>query len=103
MIVSEIDTILDKSSLKRVRKPSMVDRAVERMTPRMSSRQEQDKQMLMIRLLLVVVLPIVLILASAEYITTKNVNPLLTVVGTGVMTMLATMLRVNGNDDKPKQ
>lgn len=84
------------------RKKTLLDRAAERMIANVSNRQEHDTQMLIIRLLLAVALPIVLILASVEFITTKNVNPLLTVIGTGIMTVLATLLRVNGPTDKPK-
>lgn len=101
----EISTRVAKDRVKgrEEKRPSVLDRAAERMMPHVSSKQEHDKQLLIIRLLLSVALPLVLILATVEFITRQNVNPLLTVVGTGIMTVLATLLKVNGPDDKPKQ
>ncbi len=97
----EISTRVAKERVKE-KQSNPLDRVVERMMPKTNDRETHETQLLIIRLLIVVALPLVLILATVEYVTTKNVNPLLTVIGTGIMTVLATLLKVNGPDDKPK-
>lgn len=102
MIVSEIGTKERNERAVKEKRANALDRVVERMMPRTSNKEAHEMQMLILRLLIVVVLPAVLILATIEYITTKSVNPLLTVIGTSVITALATLLKANGSDDKPK-
>ena len=105
----EISTRVGKERVKgREEKPAekkrlgVIDRFAERMMPKVSSRQEHEKQLLIIRLIICVLLPVCLILASAEYILTRNVNPFLLSFGSGLAGSVATMLKINGPDDKPK-
>lgn len=104
MIVSEISTKerIPEREQATPKKPSALDRVAERMMGNVTNRQEQEKQLTIIRLLVAVVIPVLACLSTIEFVTKGSVNPFIMALGGVVGGSLATMLKANGPDDKPK-
>lgn len=100
----EISTRLAKDRVegREEKRPNALDRVTERMMPEVTNKQEHETQLLIIRLLVAVVIPVLACLSTIEFVTKGNVNPFIMALGGVVGGALATMLKTNGPSDKPK-